>query len=238
MFSLPHIIIIIFTAILVPIYCNHLKNCDRAHIDNFFKVSAVCSVMLLCIYWVWEYIEIGFFHWETTLPLYLCSLFAFCLPIAVFTDKKSFINRIALSNAATMGFAGGVLGLIFNVYLDMHPFFSFVPLRSLSYHIVMILVSTALWATKYYRPKKGDEYLCFIPLLILMIPAIALRIAYGWNYLYTANMDGTPIAFLNKYIPNPVLFIALYSFLWFCLRLIFFRKTCYKILKLKDRTSN
>ena len=223
MFSLPHILFIIFTAFFVPIYCRYLKKTDEAHIDNFFKVSSFAAIFFAVIDWVWEYHLTGHINPATSLPLYLCSLFWMVLPIGVFS-RSPLVKRIALSNAATTGLLGGILGIVFNVYLSQYPFLNFIPIRSLLYHFIMVLVSSALLITGYYRPKPGDEYISFIPFCMIMIPSLVLNHLYGWDYLYTAGGRGTVLTTFSSAMPRPMFLICLWGLFWFTIKIVFYRK--------------
>ena len=234
MFKLPHILVICFSAVFIPLYCKHLRNSSPSYVNMFFKISGIAILFFEPTFWTWEYLTYGRFDPATTLPLYLCSLFWMVLPFAIFL-KPGIAKRIALSNVATIGFVGGLFGLIFNIYVNQYPFFSFVPIRSLLYHFTMLLVSCALWATGYYKPKAGDEYLCFVPFGIIMVPSLILNKLYGFDYLYTAGGIGTPLEAISSVMPRPVFLILLWGFMWFCMRLVFFRKTCYKVSEIKER---
>lgn len=68
--------------------------------------------------------------------------------------RREWIRQTASATVCTVGMLGGVFGLVFNIYVGQYPFFSFVPLRSLLYHAMMILVTAAMWASGYYRPGR------------------------------------------------------------------------------------
>lgn len=234
MFSLPHIMVIIFASIFIPLYCIHLRHSSKEKADHFFKFFAIIIPFFEPLDLVGEYMTKGRLDPSTCLPLYMCSLFMITLPFAVFL-KPGLAKRIALANIATIGAIGGAFGLIFNIYVDQYPFFSYVPIRSLTYHFIMLLVSAAVWPTGYYKRQKGDEFLCFIPFLIMMIPAVILNRLYGYDYLYTAGAKGTALASISSMMPTPVFVIVLWGFMWFCIRVVFYHKTSYKVSDLVEK---
>ena len=230
MFKLPHLLVLAFTFVSVPLFARWLKKQPDQRIHRFFQA---CGVLVLAFdpsYWLWEVNRNGVVDVSQTLPLYICSLFWMMLPFAVYL-KPSIFKRIALANVCTVGIAGGLMGLVFNTYVGLYPFFSFIPIRSLIYHVFMLLVAVSMWVTGYYKPKAGDEYLCMIPVVIMLIPAIILNKLFGWDYFYTAGGPGTPFELVSSIIPIPVFLMILYGLLAFIIRETFYRKTK---VKLKD----
>ena len=227
MFKAPHLITILLTAIIVPIWVNHLKKEDSKHIDGFFKFWGIAVLFFEPSLWIYIYVTEGALNPATELPLYICSLFWLLMPYAVY-GKDTPLRHIARANICTVGFTGGLLGLVFNIYVASYPFFSFIPIKSLTYHFAMILVSCAMWATGYYKPKAGDEYRAFIPMLLMMVPALILNKLYGWDYYYTAGGIGTPLTVLSNHMPKAAFLIFLYGLMFICIRFVFYRHTSYK----------
>jgi len=221
MFRPLHLLVLAFTLFFVPRFCRQMEPQPRKT-QAFLRFSAVLMLFFDPAYWLWEWQTTGRFHPATSLPLYLCSLFWMLLPIAVFS-KQGLWKRIALANLCTFGLMGGVLGLVFNIYLNQYPFFSFVPLRSLLYHFMMILVSALLWKTELYRPRRGDAFLCWVPVGMLLIPCAIFSRLYGWDYCYLHGGQGTPLAHLSALLPPPFYFLVLYGGLALVVYGVFFR---------------
>ncbi len=209
MFSLAHIVVLLWTVWSIPLFCRaFVQYTEKVQQLYFLGFAGLC----LCfdpLYWVWEWQNFGRLHWATTLPCYLCSLFWILLPLAVL--GKGTVQQIAKSHICTLSFLCGVLGLVFNVYLNQYPFFSFVPLRSLLYHYLMILVASLFWASRRYRPQKGDALRSILPVLLLLGIAQGLHLRYGWDYCYTAGGLGTPLALLSARVPVGVFLCLLYG---------------------------
>lgn len=218
-----HIMAIVLCGLLVALISYRLVHSSRAQVERALRLIAIISLTLDPIYWLWEYQRYGQFQWSTTLPLYLCSLFWILLPLGVFL-RSGELKQIALANVATIGLISGVLGFVLNYHVSAYPFFSFVPLRSLLFHFLMILGSSLLWVTKYYQPQPGDQWRAFIPVGILLIPAYILNRLYGYDYGYTAGGQGTPIALISSHLPQLVFLVLFYS-AWFLLVWgLFYRK--------------
>lgn len=210
MFSLPHLSMILLTALLVPLCCKWARTWQKQTVDRFFKVMAVAVLFFDPTYWMWELLTRGRIDLAGSLPLYVCSLFWLLLPLAVYS-REGVVRRCAQSCLCTACLLGGVMGMIFNSHVGRHPFFTFVPLYSMFYHFMLILVISLLWVTRYYRPKPVDRWLCMLPVVALVLVDVVLNRRYGWDYCFTAGGPGTPLALVSSRVPQMVFLLLLYG---------------------------
>lgn len=223
MFSKTHIVLIILTLISVPLISRYLSSKGYKTVDKVLKIIAVVILFFDPAYWVWEYLTFGKFHFESTLPFYLCSLFWILMPFSVFSKNKN-VRQIAQSNIATVGLISGVLGFVLNYHIDVYPMISFVSIRTLSYHYLMILTASLFWISGYYQPQDKDSIRAFIPVLILLIPGLILNALYGYDYGYTNGGQGTAFTLLSDHLPKPLFLVVLYSIFYLIIKFIFYRK--------------
>lgn len=223
MFQLPHLLVLLVTAALVVAVCVGVKHLSPGAVVLGLKCCAILMLFFDPVYWLWELRKFGVIDPATTLPLYLCSLFWLLLPPAVFS-RREIIRQTATAAVCTIVLMCGVFGLVFNVYLNRYPFLSFVPIRSLLYHMMMILVPAAMWSSGYYQPQKRDRVLCFIPVAALVTVCLVLNRMFGWDYCYTAGGIGTPLAGLSARIPIALFLLLLYGGLLLAIQLIFYRR--------------
>jgi len=200
----------LFTLLTVPLFAKYLKQKSEEALHLFMKRMTIVVLCFDPMYWFWEYRSFGHFNLSTTLPLYICSLFWIVLPFAVHA-KSPIIRQLAKANISSVVLLGGILGLVFNTHLDAHPFLSFVPMRSLIYHYLMIAISVSFWVTGYYQPQAKDSKLCLIPLFLLLIPCVALSYIYGWDYAFTGGGIGTPLEALSRIMSRPAYLFILYG---------------------------
>ena len=139
MFQPPHIAVLVCTALFTVLACRWARSAPGEAVARWLRVGAVAVLLFDPAYWLWEVGSFGRINPATSLPLYLCSLFWMMLPLAVFA-RRDWLRQMASATVCTMGLLGGVFGLVFNIYLSRYPFFSFVPVRSLLYHMLMVLV--------------------------------------------------------------------------------------------------
>ena len=222
MFQVPHLLVLLAAALSTALTGLWAAQASRAQVERVLKVCVILAVCFDPVYWLWELRHFGQIDPATTLPLYLCSLFWLLLPVAVFA-RKPLLRQMAAATVCTMGLLGGVLGLVFNVYLNQYPFFSFVPVRSLLYHILMVLTACILWASGYYRPQPRDRLLCFVPVGALVGVSLVLNRLFGWDYCYTAGGVGTPFEHLSAVLPRGLFLVVLYGGLLLLIQVLFYR---------------
>lgn len=223
MFSLNHILAMIMSLGLIIGLTYIVRRGGRERSVRWLKGIALISLLFDPAYWIWEWQTFGRFHFASTLPLYLCSLFWWLMPVAMFT-KPGRLKQTALACVATVSLTSGVFGFVFNYHLNAYPFFSFVPIRSLTYHFLMIWGAVLLWTSGYYQPKAGDQWRSFIPVWLLLIPGLILNQLHGYDYGYTAGGIGTPLEILSSALPKPIFLIILYGALFLLHWLIYYRR--------------
>lgn len=210
MLQFEHILYMV-GVIVLTFMLNRLIRRQLLSLEKLLLILTPIVLLLDPLYWIYELLTYHRFRWETTLPLYICSLFWMLLPIVTYAKKKRFLYDMALSCLSTICYFGGVLGMVFNVHLNHHPFFHFVSQRSLLYHALMIILITLFWSTGYYQPKPRDPFLFFIPLLLLMVPAFVLNRFFQYDYCYFAGGQGTPFEFFSSALGIPLFMLVLYG---------------------------
>ncbi len=225
MFGIGHSTYMILTLILTYIFHVGIKK-EKINFDKMLKIMAIIAVILDPIYWVWQYRHNGFVDTEVSLPLYACSLFVFLLPIIAFSKKKATLYRASLSCITTIVYYGAILGLLLNYHLNEVPFFHFIVQHSLFYHSLMFVSITLMWSTGYYKVKKSDRRLFYIPLLILMIPAYIVDKIYSYDYLYFNGGEQSYMGYFSQNMGMPLFLLVLYGGIF--LSLYFFLTVVFK----------
>ncbi len=215
MLGLKHILYMITVIIIIVIFHITIKK-GKINFDKFLKFSAIISLMLDPIYWIWEYITFGHLRLDTTLPLYICSMFWMLFLIVAFSRKKGKMYRTALSSLLTVVAFGAILGFVLNTHISRLPFWHFRVQFSLFYHAFMLCIIALLWSTGYYKVQKNDIKYFFIPMLILMIPAFIVDKIYGYNYCYFNGGDGIVLEYFCQLLGLPIFVLAFYTLLYIC----------------------
>lgn len=234
-FNLAHIFFIVF-GVFGSILIGYLvRNVEHKKIDKFLKICAIAMPFFDVVYWIWEIAVTKSFDVVTSLPLYFCSLVYLVLPVAAFSKNEN-IKQSALAYLATMNLVAGLMGLIFNTHLNHYPMFSFVALRSMFYHITMLVIPSIIWFTKYYKPHISHTLTFFIPVAIIFVPACIVDFTINADYMFLNGGKGTPFAILANVLPVPVYILVLMVAILLLVNLIFYVPTIVKYYKLKKQT--
>lgn len=236
MLNLAHILIIVFGILAILISCFFLRKLDHKKVEKILLGCAIFALTLDPIYWIWELCVTKTLHFATTLPLYFCSLFYIVLAIGVFC-KNAKVKQTCFSYLATMNIFAGLMGLIFNTNLNNYPVWSFVGVRTLVYHLLMLFVSCLIWFTKYYKPEIRDLYRFYIPLAIMFVPAIIVDKVWGFDYCFLNGGKGTVIESISAAMPNAVYIILLYLLIYVATVAVFYIPTIVKYIKSKKVNS-
>lgn len=200
--------------LIITIILHKLIKRNNIDFDKYLKYTAVISLFLDPIYWVWEYFTYGYFSFDTTLPLYICSLFWMVYPIVAFSKKRGNLYRSALSSLLTIVFFGAILGMVFNTHIGNYGFWHFRVQMSLFYHSLMMISITLIWTSGYYKFESRDRYLFPIPLLLLMIPSYIVDSLYGYDYCYFNGGKGTVLQYFSDFLGIPLFVIVFYTILF------------------------
>ena len=237
MLNLAHILIIVIGILAILIVCFFLRKLEHKKVEKILLVSAIIALVLDPMYWIWELCTTKTLHFEQTLPLYYCSLFYFTLAVGVFSKKQN-VKQTCYSYLATFNIFAGLMGLILNNNLNHYSVWSFVGVRTLVYHLLMLFVSCLIWMTKYYKPQIKDTYRFFIPLAILFVPALIVDKVFGFDYCYLNGGRETVIETISSAMPNAVYIFLLYLLIYVCVIVVFYIPTIVKYIKSKKQVES
>ncbi|MCM1224466.1 MAG: YwaF family protein [Lachnospiraceae bacterium] len=232
--NLAHILIIVFGLAAIAVSCILLRKLERGKVEKILFVCAIMGLVADPIYWIWELAVTKTIHCDGSLPLFYCSLFYFTLAIGAFCKKRS-VRQTCYAYLATMNIFAGLMGLIMNTNLNYYSVWSFVGIRSLLYHILMLFVSCLIWTTGYYKPEIRDLYRFFIPLAILFVPALIVDKIWGFDYCYLNGGRGTVLETVSAAMPNFVYIFLLYLTIYVAVVCVFYIPTVVKFVKQKKK---
>ncbi len=210
MFSTAHFISLIVTAILIAYFLSVLNKHSMRLTTLVLRSIAVILLFLNPLNWAYELVVYGSINYELNLPLHLCSIFWALFPFVAFLKKDSLFKRVSLASCATLGIVGGILGLLLNVHLNLNPFFSFPVIRSIVFHGIMLFAALLLWTSGIYKPQKFDQYLNFIPIIVLVFICIIVEMNFGYEYCYVRDGSGTPLTIVSDVLPRPIYLFVVY----------------------------
>lgn len=200
MFSLTHIIFMIFAFALIVTICYYGRNSSKKSIELWLKILTFVMPILELAKIIWEsYFDLkynGGFNYESLMPLYTCSLFMYVLPFASFGKGK--VKECAYSFLTTIGILAGFSNFVYLQMLNTYPFWTFSSFQSIHYHFEMVLVGMFLITSNTYRPNYKSALIGWIPILFfscLVIPVNYILQYFNMNpdYMLLMTASGAPL---------------------------------------------
>lgn len=163
---------------------------------------------------------------RSMLPLFLCSIILFTLPIAAFGR-----GRLAAA-AMNFTFVFGMLCCLAGTYLaanyyDHSPVFSFDPIISSMTHAISGFSAVYIGVSGLAKRQKGDlgvmaAMLGIFEAMALAADLIQLDSAYECNYMFFMRPDGTPFSIcMNLVGGNQALYTLFVAALYFAYLFLF-----------------
>lgn len=130
-------------------------------------------------------------RWQTLLPLFLCSIQLFALPLAAFTKNR--LKEAALDFVMIFGILGAIVGTYgaaqnYNAY----PIFSLENVSSGITHTISGFASLYIMISGMHSMKKKNISVTCLILGFFCALAYIVNILIDYNYMFLMNHDGTP----------------------------------------------
>lgn len=207
-FNTAHIIFIVFTIISIPLLAYFLRKTDHKKIKKYLIIYWITATVLEVFKIAWETVQIGRMNWGGLLPLYLCSIPLYIMPLAIWGKGK--VKHSVLAFISTFAIIGGIANTVMPTILNDYPLFtSFAGTHSMVFHYFMIFTGVFLWTSGYYKPKVSDIFWAWLPLAIFSVPVIILNYTFGWDYMFYSG-GFFPFSVLSNLMPKPVWTIFLF----------------------------
>ena len=183
LFSPLHIAVMIILTVAVPLVAFLLRKMDKKKMKILFIVLWTVMVVAEGAKITWESLtNPNGFEVTGILPLYICSIFMYVMPFAIWGREKSISRRTACAFLCTLNLIGGFINFIYpsNV-LSSYSVISFAGLHTLFYHATMV----------------------FVALLMNVI-----NFVYNCSYMFFRG--GFPFSLISDHLPEWLWIIILY----------------------------
>ncbi len=212
LFSPLHICVMIVLIIAVPLLAWFLRKMDKKKMKVLFFVLWALMTSLEIVKITWESMtNPNGFEVTGILPLYICSIFMYVMPFAIWGGEEfGFSRKMACSYLCTLNLIGGLVNFVYpsNV-LSNYSVISFSGLHTLFYHGTMVFVALLMLFSGYYSYKNiKDAILAFIPLFVVSIPANVINFVYNCSYMFFRG--GFPFSLISDHMPEWLWIIVLY----------------------------
>jgi len=235
-FTTSHISAMLFLFILVYIAVGRVKQ-KEYRLRFLWSVWAYAFLVFLNVFrFVWD-VYTGIFNIKEDLPLQLCGIQMFAIPLALFLQRNEGqpLGHFYTPNSAETSrwiwkigeymcefvYAYGTVGFVLALILPLptlreYPVFHFRSLQSLLYHTAMVFIAFILPYLNY-QPDIRNVKKAYCVLIICAVLTGIVNMLIGSNYLYTAYL---PIEF--KLLPWPLYLPFLLAFALFVGRLPYY----------------
>lgn len=147
---------------------------------------------ILRIIWLWN---VGETDIVKLLPLHLCTMQMFFLPISVFYRQQTLREFTFFSS-----FLGGIMAIALPAGVcDTYPFFHFQTFQTLGVHTLLIFIPLTLLLFDNFYPNIKNLPNLFLFSTFAILPAIFIDFVFHENYMFLC----TP--------PSGTIFVSLYD---------------------------
>nr|MCR5564966.1 YwaF family protein [Gammaproteobacteria bacterium] len=172
-----------------------IRKKDESWMTKFLKVMSIVVFLNEVIYVSWEIYECHIhghsFNYDSSLSLYTCSLFIYCLIPAAWAKGKA--KEICLAFITTIGLLAGVTGIFTVNGFKYFPIFTYGALYSYFFHYTMTFVALSILISGYYKVSLKSALLSFIPIAILSVIVIPVDYVLKADYMLLYSGDGAPL---------------------------------------------
>ncbi len=150
---------------------------ERIKVINRCVALLLPVLEMMRILWIYQ---AGETDWMKLLPLHLCGLQIFFVPLAVFTENK-YIREFVFSTSLL----GGVAAIIFpSGIMDTYPMIHFQTLQSIIFHMVLIFVPLVLVLGQGFQPSLARFSKSVLILVACGFAAGWVDVNFGQNYMF------------------------------------------------------
>lgn len=136
----------------------------------------------------------GEFNVGGDMLLYICSLFLYAMPFALWGKGK--LKDIACTFICTIGVFGALMNFVVPGVVDTNSLFSFWGLHTTIYHLNLFLVPAIMLITGYHKLKWKDFGWAFLGFVVLTIPALFFNFMADTDWMYLRVGNGLPFPFV------------------------------------------
>ena len=172
--------------------------------------------------------------WLYNLPLFLCSMQMFALPMAAFSKGK--LREAALDFVFIFGILGAVLGTYgAGQNYACYPVLSFNNVVSGVTHSIAGFASLYIAFSGMTSMKRTNIGWCFGELIALCAVAYLVNHLVDYNYMFLMRGDGTPYDILYNLVGGSPIFYPLGVVGLFLIYIVAFYGIYYKIMHRKAK---
>lgn len=210
-FDLTHLCAIAVVSILLFWLVNMVRKLSAMRVERILRGAAILLPLVEITRIIWVFCA-GDTQLVKLLPLHLCGMQIFYIPLAVFT--KSLALKEFVCSTSLLGGIAAILSP--SGIAETYPFFHFQTLQSITLHMILIFVPLVMIYCQGFHPniRNMPKVMCF--LTATAVPAAVVDYFWGENYMFLLEPPlGTPLVDIFEKYGHGFYLIVL--FLMMCL---------------------
>jgi len=152
----------------------------------FWAIAVVADIIKIIVS-----VTTGGFVITGSLPLYICSIFMYAMPFAIWGKGK--VKDAACTFVCTIGLFGVFMNYIIPSVTVNHSLMSFWGLHTTIYHSMLIIAPLVMLCTGYHKIKIKDFGWAFLGFVALTIAVVILDFIIKADYMYFRTGEGTSL---------------------------------------------
>lgn len=116
------------------------------------------------------------------LPLYVCSLFLYIMPFAIW--GKGIFKTIGAAYICTIGVFGAIGNYIVPSVIIHYSLFSFYGFHTTLYHTLLLVTPLVMLCTGYFKFRFKDFGWQMLAFIVITLPVIPFNYITDSNYMY------------------------------------------------------
>ena len=188
-FDLSHVIALIIVVLTIVILLKLFSKMKQENARIVLKILAVVLVVVELSHTYWLY-KCGVRDWFKLLPLHICALNIFFVPLAVFTRKKFLCEYIY-----AFSIVGGIFGLTLPSGVSgSYPIIHYQSIQTFIYHGLLIFIPLAQIVIKDFMPDVKNAYKVYVLFLIIASLVGIFDYTFDENYMFIKYPPDVEIA--------------------------------------------
>lgn len=173
-------------------------------------------------------------HWQMCLPLFLCSIQLFALPLAAFTKGR--LKEASLDFVTIFGILGAVVGTYGAAQnYGVYPVFSLENVSSGLTHSISGFASLYIMISGMQSMKKKNISVTCLILTFFCVLAYVINVLVDYNYMFLMDHDGTPYQIIYNLVGGHPVFYPLMVVGLFAVYIVLFYGIYYEINKKRSK---
>ena len=228
MFGFEHLVVIAVICLLVNLTMFVVARIKKEKAMKLIKVFGIMVPCLELCFIAWMYM-CGVHNIINLLPLHICALQMFFVPLSVFMKNDVLRDYVYLT-----AIVGGIFGIVFpSGIADYYPIFSFRAIETFLFHYLILIIPILMIRIKEHRPNIKNYVNVMIVVMLLVDFTFIIDTAFGQNYMFLR--EGAEVGFIEKvYGISPMLYLVSYISFLFVGALIMYLPFTLKLKRRKE----